>query len=287
MREELIREILDKALTEELGLVITCDNPKATELQINKFKANQKRLDAVKYCLENVDMVTTTTEILANVLRNYNENVRILPNCINPARWQKLPLKETDEIRLFWSGGWSHYEDWFIIRDVIPTIMKKYKNVKFCLMGFDFFAKVNDWPRERFEFFDWEHIEAFPLQCSIINPDISLIPLKDTPFNQCKSAIKWIEMGAMGVPSVVSFVSPYMEMGPLSEKDNSVFIQSNDKDAWIEGISMLIENPDLRKEIGQNAKETVMKNFDIRTQYGKWASAYEEVLTWQRQATPL
>ena len=251
------------------------------------LKANQKRLDAVKYCLENVDMVTTTTEILANVLRNYNENVRILPNCINPARWQKLPLKETDEIRLFWSGGWSHYEDWFIIRDVIPTIMKKYKNVKFCLMGFDFFAKVNDLPRERFEFFDWEHIEAFPLQCSIINPDISLIPLKDTPFNQCKSAIKWIEMGAMGVPSVVSFVSPYMEMGPLSEKDNTVFIQNNDKDAWIEGISMLIENPDLRKEIGQNAKETVMKNFDIRTQYGKWASAYEEVLTWQRQATPL
>lgn len=248
------------------------------------LKANQKRLDAVKYCLENVDMVTTTTDILANVLRQYNENVRILPNCVNPERWKKLPFKETDEIRLFWSGGWSHYEDWFIIRDVIPEIMKKYKNVKFCLMGFDFFARVNDLPRDRFEFYDWEHIEAFPLQCSIISPDISIIPLRDTEFNQCKSAIKWIEMASMGVPSVVSFVSPYMEMGPLSEKNNSVFIENNDKAAWIEGISMLIENPDMRKEIGQAAKDTVMKHFDIRTQYGKWAGAYEEVLTWQHQA---
>lgn len=249
------------------------------------LKANQKRLDAVKYCLENVDMITTTTEILANTLRQYNENVRILPNCVNPDRWKKLPFKETDEIRLFWSGGWSHYEDWFIIRDVIPTIMKKYKNVKFCLMGFDFFARVNDLPRDRFEFYDWEHIESFPLKCSIINPDIAVIPLKDTEFNSCKSAIKWIEASAMGIPSVVSFVSPYMEMGPLSEKNHTVFIEKNDKDAWIRGISMLIENPDLRKELGRNAQEVVLNHFDIRKQYGKWASAYQEVLSCQSPIT--
>ena len=50
MREELIREILDKALTEELGLVITCDNPKATELQINKFKTNQPKYAGLMLC---------------------------------------------------------------------------------------------------------------------------------------------------------------------------------------------------------------------------------------------
>ena len=218
------------------------------------LKKNRERLDTIKFCLESVDMVTTTTEILGNVLRNYNENIRILPNCVDLSRWRKLPLKETDEIKLFWSGGWSHYEDWFLIRDVIPEVMRRYKNVKMVVMGFDFFAKVNDLPRERFEFHDWEHVQAYPLQCSIISPDISIIPLRDTNFNRCKSSIKWVEMAAMGVPSVVSFVSPYMEMGPLSQKDNAVFIQNNDKDAWIEGISRLVEDAELRKEIAKNAR---------------------------------
>ena len=249
------------------------------------LKKNRERLDTIKFCLESVDMVTTTTEILGNVLRNYNENIRILPNCVDLSRWRKLPLKETDEIKLFWSGGWSHYEDWFLIRDVIPEVMRRYKNVKMVVMGFDFFAKVNDLPRERFEFHDWEHVQAYPLQCSIISPDISIIPLRDTNFNRCKSSIKWVEMAAMGVPSVVSFVSPYMEMGPLSQKDNAVFIQNNDKDAWIEGISRLVEDAELRKEIAKNARQTVLENFDIGTQYGKWVSAYEEVLTCQPQTT--
>ena len=249
------------------------------------LKKNRERLDTIKFCLESVDMVTTTTEILGNVLRNYNENIRILPNCVDLSRWRKLPLKETDEIKLFWSGGWSHYEDWFLIRDVIPEVMRRYKNVKMVVMGFDFFAKVNDLPRERFEFHDWEHVQAYPLQCSIISPDISIIPLRDTNFNRCKSSIKWVEMAAMGVPSVVSFVSPYMEMGPLSQKDNAVFIQNNDKDAWIEGISRLVEDAELRKEITKNARQTVLENFDIGTQYGKWVSAYEEVLTCQPQTT--
>ena len=83
------------------------------------LKKNRERLDTIKFCLESVDMVTTTTEILGNVLRNYNENIRILPNCVDLSRWRKLPLKETDEIKLFWSGGWSHYEDWFLIRETI------------------------------------------------------------------------------------------------------------------------------------------------------------------------
>ena len=35
MREELIREILDKALEQELGMVVTCDNLHQTTLKFH------------------------------------------------------------------------------------------------------------------------------------------------------------------------------------------------------------------------------------------------------------
>ena len=35
MREELIREILDKALTEELGMAVICDNQHQTTLRFH------------------------------------------------------------------------------------------------------------------------------------------------------------------------------------------------------------------------------------------------------------
>ena len=42
-----------------------------------------------------------TTDILVDVYRRYNSNVAVLPNCIDTNIWKPLPLKETNEIRLF------------------------------------------------------------------------------------------------------------------------------------------------------------------------------------------
>ena len=101
-----------------------------------------------------------------------------------------------------------------------------------------------------------------------------IIPLVDNVFNRCKSPIKWIEMGALEVPCVTSYVSPYKE---IATEGNGVFVD-NDKDAWIEGISMLIEDPILRAKIGGEAQRTVAAQFDINTQWTQWRDAYEGLL---------
>jgi len=60
MREELIREILDKALTEELGLVVICDNQHGTEIKIHEVR----KKDAAKYAELMVCLGSKPDEIL-------------------------------------------------------------------------------------------------------------------------------------------------------------------------------------------------------------------------------
>jgi glycosyltransferase involved in cell wall biosynthesis len=42
---------------------------------------------------------------------------------------------------------------------------------------------------------------------------LNLAPLEDTPFNRCKSAVKVLEAGVFGVPTVVSPIGEYLRLG--------------------------------------------------------------------------
>jgi glycosyltransferase involved in cell wall biosynthesis len=244
------------------------------------LKKNRERIDEIKWSLENCDMLTVTTDILADAFRPYCENIRVLPNCVDMKIWNRLPLirPNPDEIRLYWSGGHSHWEDLFMVKEVLMEVARKHKNVKIVISGWKPMGMEEDYPKEQFEFRPWSDTLAYPYTTAINDPDIAIIPLVDNEFNSCKSAIKWIEMAALKVPAVVSMVSPYKELIDLKE-DNGIFIERNDKTAWVKGIELLINDVELRKKIGQNAYDTVKENFDINTQYHAWFNAYGEVLS--------
>jgi glycosyltransferase involved in cell wall biosynthesis len=246
--------------------------PGAIPLDIARNKEN---LEAVRTALREADLVTTTNDILAGVFRAYNKNVAVLPNCVDLSLWQKLPLQETDQIRLTWFGGSSHFEDLEILETVLPEIMGKYPQTVFVMMGQNFPGRLRKLPADRVECHPWCPTEAYPYKARILNPTIGIIPLRETRFNSCKSPIKWVEMGAMEVPCVTSYVQPYSS---VATEDNGVFIEKNDLQAWFDGISCLIEDRGLRSAMGRAAYKTVCENFDIETQYPRWAEAYQNLL---------
>lgn len=239
------------------------------------IKENRKRVEALKIAVEKADMVTVTTDILAEVYRPYNKNVKVLPNCVDMDIWKKLPLQRNGTVNLTWFGGHSHYEDWLILAPVLPKIMEKYKNVNLILMGAKFDATLKDLPKDRIEYHPWVPTPAYPYKAAILDPTIALIPLQDSEFNRCKSSIKWVEMSALKVPSVVSQVSPYKE---VYNGKNAAFVENNEPQAWIDAISHMIENPQDRESIGNEAYKTVEEDFDIDKKCVLWANAYKELL---------
>jgi len=235
------------------------------------IKKNEKYLSNIKKAVEMADLVTTTTETLANKFSKLNDNVKVLPNCVDLNVWKNYDIKRSNEIRLYWAGGSSHYEDWCVLSEVLPCIMEKYKNVKLVLMGHQFHGTLKKIPKDRIEFHAWVPTPAYPYKSILNCPDIALIPLRQTGFNECKSAIKWIEMSALGVPSVATAMSPYIDM---DTGNNGIFIEDNDKEGWIEGISILVEDSVLRAKMGGEARRFVEDNYDINKNYMKWLDAY-------------
>jgi len=239
------------------------------------IEKNKKKKDGmIKACMQ-ADMITVTTDILADVYREFNDNIKVLPNCVDLNIWKKLSFRETDEVRLVWFGGHSHYEDWYEISEPIKVVMNKYKNAKLVLMGSKWDYTLEGINHDQIEYHNWVPTPAYPYKAAILNPDIAIIPLRDTVFNRCKSPIKWVEMGALGVPAVVSHIPPY---STVANYNNGVFIEGNNKDAWIEGISYLIDNKDERLMIGAEARKTVDENFDISTQWHRWTDAYKGLM---------
>lgn len=239
------------------------------------LKLTAERRACVKEALRTADFAIVTTDKLKAEYSKYAKNIAVLPNCIDMNLWQPLPLKKNGEVRLYWAGGASHYEDWCLLDGALQAIMTKYPQVKLVIMGQKFDGTLAGIPKDRIEYHEWVDCAAYPYKTAILNADIALIPLQDTRFNRCKSAIKWIEQAAMGVPAVVSMVTPYQEM---FDGENAVMIADNTTDQWIKGISMLVEDPILRAKIGGAAQKYAKAHYDINTQYPRWIEAYKRFI---------
>jgi glycosyltransferase involved in cell wall biosynthesis len=236
------------------------------------IKANKVKREDLILCCQRADTITVTTDILAEAYKPFNDDVRILPNCIDPSVWQKLPFRERDTIRIGWTGGASHYEDLCLLQEVLPKIMNKYENVELVLFGEKFDGMLKDLPKERIEYHPWVDISAYPYKLAALDLDIMLVPIVDNAFNRRKSPIKWMEASMLGIPCVMSNVSPYRD---VQSEDNGIYIEDNHPDSWIKGISYLINNPEARESMSFASTLVVMDKFNIEKQYKKWAEVYE------------
>jgi len=87
------------------------------------------------------------------------------------------------------------------------------------------------------------------------------------------SALKLMEYGAWGVPYVASRVAPYQRY-----IDQGVDGWTADTiSEWVEKVSILIENPQTRKEMGEAAQTKVREHHDYAKNIHKWVEAWEAI----------
>jgi len=250
------------------------------------LKANLENMERLKDGIRISDMVLTTGEDLADAFRPFNPNVRVCPNSVDINFWEKLPLQAHHGIRVGWFGGDTHYHDWLMIAPVMKSFMDEYPNATLVIMGGKYDGTLKGIDPARIEHHHFVDINAYPYKAAILDLDFAVIPLVDTEFNRCKSAIKWLEMAALQVPAVTSYVRPYAQMMDLV-KDNGIFIEGNDLQTWFEGMSTMATSSILRMKMGTNARKTVEQFYDANKTWKIWLDCFEEVNSWPRPPIPL
>ena len=162
-----------------------------------------KRLYAgnrVKQLLLLADAVIVTTERLAANVVNYNGNVAILPNFLNPEDYKEFSVKkESNKLRLGLIGSVSHYPDYLLFKQTLNKLASNkniVENCQFQLCGVDsnnpFWKEIINMfkKKKHIDFITKEYLPLDRYMEFYQDCDVCLMPLEYTEFNKCKSALK-------------------------------------------------------------------------------------------------
>ena len=235
------------------------------KLQFNVFKEKcNYALDHMFKAMKTVDMLQVSTPELAKTYSMFNKNIVVLENCIDNELYNfKKPVN--DKPVVIWSGTKTHIDDLYQLSGCVPT------NCKLIIGGFTEAQKeglFKDHPDVTF--LKGVKLEDYPKEIVALG-DIVAIPLVDNKFNACKSDLKGLEHAALGIPCVASDVAPYRRW--VEHEINGFLVKKNRTKFWIRYLTELVNNKELREQMGAEAKKKAMER-DIRKNIWRWEEVY-------------
>lgn len=100
--------------------------------------------------------------------------------------------------------------------------------------------------------------------------DIGIMPLPDDdPWMEYKCNAKLIQYMAVGVPAIGSAIGFNNEV--IQHETNSML--AADHDQWVQSLSKLLESAELRKQLGQAARQTVLDSFTVQGRIAEYERA--------------
>ena len=237
----------------------------------------QTGLNLLSNNISKSDHVFYSTRELMSFYLPLNFNQSLLPNYLDidfryknveAVDWRKFAKEQNcdfddDTVIIGFFGSESHAEDLDSLEYVLPLILVK-RNVLFAVCsGRDLVIhsvlKHCQIPYNKFFFYDFDNVKEYPKYVKSF--DIGLAPLHNTIFNRCKTPLKLMEYGALGIPYVASKVAPYQRYHIESQCVGGYICKSNEE--WTDALITLIDDKTARKTMGSNLQDFVYNNNDV------------------------
>lgn len=218
----------------------------------NRLVALLKGPRKMHYLMKQADWVITCTPYLDAYVRKFNPKTTDISSTINTETYQPVGRYDNDHvITLGWSGSHSTSPYLLLLQDVLREIRRVFEfrllvigDPNFCLGNMP--CEALPWSRQT-EVSDLQRI------------DIGLYPLPDELWVQGKSGLKALQYMALGIPTVASAIGANFR---IIEDGKSGFLARN-PDEWRDSILALAREPDLRRRIGLNARERVVRFYSV------------------------
>jgi len=165
---------------------------------------------------------------------------------------------------------------WFLYEKIFTSDYKSLENHK------DYLNWLMDFKREEYpdiQELPYRRVWTKPISTYSLNYnlfDISLIPLENNKFNLAKSQLKVIEAGFFKKPVICSDVIPYQI--DIKHGENGFLVKDKSNKDWSYYAKKLIDNPELRKEMGEKLYESVKDKYDLRKVSADRADFYKSII---------
>lgn len=251
----------------------------ADSVRSSLYKETMQRIRAM---LDRTAGVTASTGFLADQIRRLGK-----PTWVHRNAFSLKMLEITTQVRAeapsrgedgkvvigYASGTPTHNRDFEMIRPALQQVMARYPQVELRLLGP--LDPGSDWGALRQRIRRFGLVPWRKLPWLLAEFDINLAPLVvDNPFSQSKSEIKYMEAGMLGIPTVASPTDAFCHA--IRPGVNGCLAASEEE--WVEQLSALIENPAMRKEMGEAAYQATMQEYHPEVRAGQLAALLDEMV---------
>lgn len=211
------------------------------------------------------DRVVVGNKYLEKYALQFNEHVSIIPSTIDFDTYLGINRKEKDKICIGWTGSFSTIKHFETVVPALKKVKDQFKHkVYFKLIGDSSYQnKSLDLKGEKWR----SETEAQDLS----ELDIGLMPLPNDEWSQGKCAMKGLQYMALEIPTIMS---PVGVNSDIIQDGVNGFLASTTED-WVEKISLLIENEELREKMGKAGRKTVENDFSVEASKDKWLKVFQ------------
>ena len=226
-----------------------------------------------------VHAIQTSTEYLADYLRQFNPHVKVFENQLQkllPPRDFDAEFAQEDRPVTIFFGALNRDKEFNEMLPTLNELAKKYgKKLAFKILArkglYEDLQSENKKLIGDSRIYDGQFVPYERYEQELYTSDIALLPLQDNKFNRAKSDLKFLECAAAGVAALASPVA-YAEV--IKDGENGFIFY--DMKEFAQKLETLIENREKRREMTTAAYEYVKHN-RLMSQH------YEERLDWYKE----
>lgn len=239
-----------KKLIYDIDDLIFIGHSSEANVFLQYFKGKAKPL----YLIKKAKHVITCTPYLDDFVKKINPNTSDISSTINTDTYVVANnYKNNKLITLGWSGSHSTSKYLYLLSNILLELQKTHL-FKLLVIG-DINFKIPG--LANIEAVPWnENTEVAELQ----KIDIGLYPLPYEEWVLGKSGLKALQYMALGIPTVATAIGANYR---IIKQNESGFLV-NTPSEWLNALKKLIENEQLRQEIGTNARKTVVDCYSLQ-----------------------
>ena len=214
------------------------------------------------------DMIFAGNQYLADYALGYCSNVKIIPTTIDTNYHKRKKENASERICIGWTGTETTRKYLEMVKPVFQKLADKY--------GEKIYIKVicdKPWKAEGLELKNEKWRKETEIE-QLEEIDIGIMPLTDDQWSRGKCGFKGLQYMAMESATVMSPVG--VNNSIVTHGENG-FLAASEND-WYNQLSVLIENKELRLQIGRAGRATVEEKFSVNATKSLYLKYLKEII---------
>jgi glycosyltransferase involved in cell wall biosynthesis len=226
-----------------------------------------KRPEKFFEAIAHAHLVIAGNNYLADKARLVNKRTVVIPTTVNTDHHVPKPaLRNSEKIVIGWSGSISTIKHFTTLLPVLKYITEKHSSVVISIIADKEFQHP-DLPVKSIVWSPSTEVDA------LNSFDIGIMPLPDDEWSRGKCGLKALSYMACGVPAILSPVGVNRE---IIQHGINGFL-AGDQQEWILALEQLIASRQLRNEMGQRGRETVVQKYSVAANRELYLQVFSEV----------